>query len=127
MTQPTLQEWLNRGKPTKKRTPMKRIGAKRRKELRIYAKKRKAFLEAHPECMAHGIICSYLWEYDRLSWEKAPWAITTKTIQSTEIHHMKKPKCKYLNDEKTWLAVCRWSHDWIENNKKTARTIGLLQ
>lgn len=48
------------------------------------------------------------------------------TPRATEIHHTRKPKCKYLNDESTWLAVSRWSHEFIEQNKSVARELGLL-
>lgn len=47
--------------------------------------------------------------------------------KSTEIHHTKKPKATYLNDESTWLAVCREMHEKIENNKAWARSKGYLQ
>lgn len=47
--------------------------------------------------------------------------------KSSEIHHTKKPKCKYLNDESTWMAVSREGHEWIEHHKSEARELGMLQ
>lgn len=46
---------------------------------------------------------------------------------ATEIHHTRKPKATYLNDERTWLAVCREMHEKIEQNKSWARERGYLQ
>jgi len=114
--QPTFEEWLKRGEARpKKRTLLRSVSKKREAQNRIYAKKRKQFLASHPFCMAQDIIELYT-------------GVGPRTHQrSVEIHHMKKPKCKYLNDESTWLAVSRFSHEWIEKNKKTARTLGLLK
>lgn len=110
--------WLNRPAPQpRKRTRIKKQSKKREAEARVYAKKRKAFLAAHPYCEAHVSISVY---------ENPNAGIPSVWPLSTEIHHMKKPRCKYLNDESTWLAVCRKSHEWIENNKADARTLGLL-
>lgn len=108
---------LNRPSPQlRKRTWIKKVGKKREGEARVYAKKRKAFLAAHPYCMA-GV-----------SGGLVPPTRDIKCVRPpTEIHHTKKPKCKYLNDESTWLAVCRPCHNWIEDHKSNARAIGLLQ
>lgn len=125
----TLAEWLQRKpagpkpkKPLKRTTKPRPMSPKRQRESRVYTQKRKAFLAAHPKCMAWPRILEHV--------ASKPGGLATlpymADFSSTEIHHMKKPKCKYLNDESTWLAVCRWSHEWIENNKSIARQLGLL-
>lgn len=125
----TLAEWLARTpkgpaprKPLKRASRPNSVSKKRGRANREYAVRRKAFLEAHPYCQAYARILNWVHDHD----DKLFWSISWISPRSTEIHHMKKPKCKYLNDESTWLSVCRWSHDWIESNKSTARTLGLL-
>jgi hypothetical protein len=119
-------QWLERGTKKKPRKRLPRMSERRKKEARIYAVKRKAFLEDHPECMAREAIAEWTYVNDPFAWNLCPWYESAQS-RSIEIHHTKKPRSKYLNDESTWLAVSRWSHDWIENNKKAARSIGLLQ
>ena len=124
----TLAEWLDRGSsPKKPRKRIPKVTAKRAKANREYAKRRKAFLAAHPMCMAWTRITEHLASCGD------PWALSQSCLPpigpmgwATEIHHMRKPKRKYLNDESTWLAVSPWSHRWIEDNKSTARLLGLL-
>jgi hypothetical protein len=120
--QPTLKDWLNRGRASpKKRKGLLAMSKKRKGDARVYSKKRRAFLEANRYCQAFWRIVNHTKRFPMMGgfYGSAP--------ATTEIHHTKKPKCKYLNDESTWLAVCRWSHDWIEDHKSTAREIGLLQ
>ncbi len=113
-----------------KRTPLRRVSKKRAKANSEYAKRRIAFLHEHPFCQFH--LAEWCLTEDDVSRVDArvrnpdsmlfgryvPWA--------TEIHHMKKPKSRYLNDESTWMAVSRAGHNWIENNKAEARKRGYL-
>lgn len=129
--QPTLSTWLQRGqKAPKKRKRINSVSKKRSEALRIYAKKRRAFLAKRRLCQAYDRIVFWAGKNAMRSslaldtWYEVPF---DRTPLATEIHHTKKPRSKYLNDESTWLAVCRWSHNWIENNKSTARQVGLLQ
>jgi len=46
--------------------------------------------------------------------------------RSNQIHHSRKPKCKYLNDESTWFACSPEEHEWVESHKGEARSLGLL-
>lgn len=92
------------------------MSKKRARANREYSVRRKAYLAAHPFCEAHESIAHFL-----------RWPIGIPIPQATEIHHMKKPKCKYLNDEGTWLAVSAWAHRWIEDNKSIARRLALLE
>lgn len=119
--QPSLKDWLLRkpqGPAPKKRMP--KVTPKRAKANREYSVRRKVFLLAHPQCMAWEAIRHYAWQN--------LYNITMPAVRplATEIHHMKKPKSKYLNDESTWLAVSRWGHEFIEQNKSIARKLGLL-
>ncbi len=101
----------------------RQVSSKRAKEGRVYSVKRKAYLEAHPKCQAYDIIAA---EWRLNEGQGIPDHWPQSCPPSVEIHHKRKPKCKYLNDESTWLAVCRWSHEFIEANKSTARALSLL-
>lgn len=102
--------------------PLPRVSKKRAKQLREYAKRRRAFLDDFRYCQAWETIMDWLFHNEKATWKISP----REHPKSTEIHHMKKPKCKYLNDETTWLAVSRWAHNWIEDHKNIARELGLL-
>lgn len=45
------------------------------------------------------------------------------TLQATDVHH-KKGRGLYYLDTKTWLAVCRSCHNWIELHPKEAKELG---
>lgn len=125
--------WLNRKKQgPKPKKPMPKKTAARAREDREYARKKKAYLELHPFCqiyikrfglneadiiMMNGAYCETTFGGMR-HWKTVPLA--------TQIHHTKKPKCKYLNDISTWLSACFDQHDWVENHKDLARQLGLL-
>ena len=124
---------LVRGEKVKKaHKPIPRVTKKRRGKNAEYARRRKAFLVAHPFCQV------FIKEHQTHDESEAAvilrdgWLFVGRTHQmqcpkATEIHHTKKPKAKYLNDETTWLAVCREMHDKIESNKAWAREKGYLQ
>ena len=125
----------------KPRTPIAKISDRRAAERRQYAKARARYLADHPVCelwlyengwrlipsciglgIAYEFACSAggmitLWPRDLLS-HGAP--------RSSEIHHRAKSHGKRLLDERWWMAVCRASHDKIENNKSWARSEGYL-
>jgi hypothetical protein len=112
--------WANAPRTPKQKKRLPRVSKKRRVDSALYAKKRKAFLEGHPYCMAYWTIV--------MSGVPVPvMGFYGNAPATTEIHHTKKPRCKYLNDESTWLAVSAWSHRWIEDHKTAARSLGLLQ
>jgi len=126
---PNLQEQIKRDghlldRPTPKqgkrgaaRVRVKPVSDKRQRANREYLKRRAVFLATHPFCQAFFKIRAF---------ENPNNPPTTSWPFSSEIHHTKRPKCKYLNDESTWLAVCRWSHDWIHAHPKDARALKLL-
>jgi hypothetical protein len=110
----------------KRRKPIRRVSKKRASAMVEYRRRRLAFLEKHPLCQVWLLEtfdnCRPLqeleWMYKNQGGVGCP--------KATEIHHTKKPKATYLNDESTWLAVCREMHDKIESNKSWAREKGYL-
>lgn len=84
------------------RKPIPRVSSRRRSENRIYSAKRKEFLAARPTCE----VC-----------DLAP---------SRDVHHKAGRLGGNLNNEATWLAVCRGCHDWIHVHPSQARAQGLL-
>lgn len=138
----TLAKWLKRGeKAKKKRKPMPKVSKRRVCANREYAKRRKLFLEAHPydqaliktygqneadviasEGCAAMCIVSITSRHQPCFAPLTPW----QTIpRSTEIHHVK-GRGKHLNDESSWLAVSRPTHNFIHANPSKARLMGLL-
>jgi hypothetical protein len=85
-----------------RRTPIRRCSTKRAAQLRIYTKKRIAFLEANPVCQVCG------------------------NARAGEVHHAWGRIGELLNAEEHWLAVCRWCHNEIHNKPKWARANGYL-
>lgn len=119
-----FSEWLERkpaGPKPKKRLPKKT--PRRAKADREYSVRRKQFLSGVIFCQAYDAINLHLYRNDYEYWLKHCPPVCPI---ATQVHHTKKPKCKYLNDETTWLAVSFWSHQWIEDHKKTARLLNLL-
>lgn len=93
---------LTRRKALTRKTPMRRMSAKRAKELREYGSRRKLFLVTRPVCQkCHG-------------------------NASTDIHHTKGREHKKLNEEAYWVGLCRPCHDWIHANPYEARKRGWL-
>lgn len=102
-------------RPLQRKTQMKRVSSKRARELRQYAKQRKAFL-AKPEnrwCVvaASGRVGRH-------------WTGATVFQRATEVHHQLGRNSKLLLDEKYWMAISRPGHDWINENQNEARKLG---
>ena len=93
---------LRRSSPLR-RTPLRKVSKKHRVALEFYFAKRKNFLALNPQCQIAGC-----------------------TAASQDIHHKAK-RGKNLNEEKTWLAVCRYHHDFIHSHPSASRKAGLLQ
>jgi len=119
--------WLNRPAPRPKaKKRIKPVSPKRQREGREYTKKRRAFLARHTECEAWRIIIQHFWAEQATRGTPFPFSGTPAFAPPpTEIHHRAKRGNNYLN-ETTWLAVCRWSHNWIHSHPSAARTLGLL-
>jgi hypothetical protein len=123
----------------KKRLP--RVSKKRRVDSALYAKKRKAFLEAHPWCqifLKRNLISED--EVHATAFEMGDRGVvrgrhprdgfSLYTVGllpvSTDIHHTKgRTGENYLNTD-TWLSASRKEHEWVHSNPKEARTLGLL-
>ena len=88
---------------TIRRTPIRRISAKRQTSLQEYSSKRQVFLARLPKCEA------------------------CKKKNSTEVHHKNKRIGKNFLDETTWCALCHPCHVWVHENPSKARAIGLLK
>lgn len=88
-----------------RRTALKRVSDKRRRENRVYLKLRKVFLEEHP-------ICEMLAEC-----AGAP---------STEVHHTRGRGIWYLVVE-YWKASCRPCHHWENAHRNQAVALGLRE
>ncbi len=104
----SLQEWLNR-KPAgpKPKRRVKPVSKKRKKESVAYAKRRKAYLAAHPLCACSMSLFGYHQRAD-------------------QIHHKAGRLGPNYLDESTWLAVCRESHEWIHAHASKARANGWI-
>jgi len=91
-----------------KRTPVKKMSAKRKTEHATYIEKAAAHLKAHPNCQIKlAEVC---------------------TKKATEIHHSAKRGKNYLN-EKTFLSACRECHSVVETKLSASerREKGLLK
>lgn len=85
-----------------RRTRIRAISSKRAAQLREYAKRRKAFLEAHPYCAVFV------------------------GLRATEVHHINHREGDRLNDERFWLAVSAAGHRAIHAFPAEARAKGWL-
>lgn len=120
---------IRRRKPLKRstkplrRTPLRRVSNKRRKEGAEYGVKRKAFLEVNQWCGAWRAIVDWMVVNDGPAWQAAPGDVP----RSEEVHHVSRRTGTNYLDESTWLAVSAWAHRWIHENQGKARAIGLLR
>ncbi len=85
-----------------RRTRLKPVSDKRKKENAKYLKLREDFLEKNPVCQV---------DYCR--------------AKSKDVHHMM-ARGKHLCETAFFLAVCRAHHNEIENNKTWARSMGYI-
>lgn len=116
-------DYMRKRAALKRKKPLPPMSPKRLKESAIYRVRRAQFLAAHPLCMAFEKIVQYHRDHPELPLPpQLPW----KHPKATDVHHVHK-RGRYYLDESTWMAVSRWSHDWIDAHKKTARKIGLLK
>lgn len=87
-----------------KKTKLKPVSEKQKKELQIYSDLRRIFLQKNPLCQVKEHGCTNI---------------------STDVHHSRK-RGKFLNKVETWVSCCRNCHDYIEMNKLEAREKGWL-
>lgn len=101
-----------------RRSPLSRVSKKRRKEMAVYSRQRKAFLEAHPWCQ--------VWLSEHKADLKAILLNPDLAPRSCDIHHTRgRTGTNYL-DESTWMAVSREAHIWIHDHPREARAKGYL-
>lgn len=81
--------------------------SKRKQEERIYAQRRKIFLLNHPWCAVAK-------------------ALRERARPATQVHHKRGRIGRLLLDERHWLPVSMWGHEWINSHPAQARTLGLL-
>jgi hypothetical protein len=88
----------------------------RAKELRAYSKRLESWKREHPYCHACEILMPYRDGQQR------------RTIrQTSDCHHVRGRNGALLLDERYWLAVCRWCHEWITLHGREARALGLIE
>lgn len=112
-----------------KRTPIRRVSKKRKQALTEYYKRRIRYLNEHPFCQIY-IKINGLDEAEVIKnngWYEAGPTHQKRVPPANQIHHTKKPKQTYLNDESTWLSASDEWHVWVENHKSEARQLGVLQ
>jgi hypothetical protein len=81
----------------KPRKPVNPISAKRRREMKEYAKLRKTFLKDNPQCAVFA------------------------NQKSTDVHHLRGRAGKLYLCPDYWLPVCRAAHHKINENPQWAR------
>lgn len=96
---PKCQAEHQSAKAAKPPKAIPKMSVKLKTELSKYSKLRLAFLIANPVCQ----VC--------------------KQRESTDVHHQK-GRGKWLLIVRTWLAVCRICHTWIELNPDAAKKKG---
>lgn len=127
--------------PIQRRTPLKRVSAKRQREGRIYSVQRRAFLakfflcqvdmrelgydETIPPVRENGMI--RVAHAVSRGWGSPVWCMVPEghIQRSQDVHHTAR-RGRYYLDESTWLAVARKNHDRIEQNPGWARRVGWL-
>jgi hypothetical protein len=83
------------------RTPL------RKQQEQIYSERRKIFLRNHPWCAVAE-------------------ALHEKPRRATQVHHRQGRIGRLLLDERHWLPVSMFGHEWINCHPKEARALKLL-
>lgn len=131
MTQPTLKQWLARGKKEPKvRTRIKRRSTKRAKEERVYNTRVKVWLTL-PENKWCGIWCAKKGVHWSAIDEDGKVLIPPKWVwarcpRATQCHHRAGRIGAKLLAEKDWIPASHDEHMWVHANASTAREIGVL-
>lgn len=85
-----------------KKSPLRKLSGKRRKEVNLYLKARKKYLEDHMTCE----ICNEL--------------------ESTQIHHSAGRQKERLLKQEWWVAVCQSCHSFVHANPEASLKSGWL-
>lgn len=97
-------------KPLRRRKPLSKVSAKRKREGKTYAELRKKFLEDHPFCE----VCKIRTAVERID-----------VKPSTDVHH-KGGRGRLMLRVDTWMAVCRTHHEMIHENPAWAKSVGFI-
>lgn len=138
---------MKRSTPIKRKKPIARVSAKRRKEMAQYTILREAFLRSNPLDAAWLKLDGYtdeeiddlqktaliiLWEsrnlpsiYARNNEHMILKGLPQKCPRSNELHHSHRRGRNYLNVA-TFVATSSTTHKWIEMHAMDARRAGLL-
>jgi ribosomal protein L32 len=81
-----------------------KVSEKKKKEDRAYYALRDVFLKNHPQCKLNLQGCF---------------------LRSTDVHHVHRRGQNYLN-VKTWMALCRNCHEYVERHPKESRERGWI-
>lgn len=118
-TAPTRKPAVGRGKALQaQKQPTKRAPAPPRKALRRQSKRMAREMDAY-----HGQRAVFLQRYPICA------ACLTRGINpapAVQIHHARGRIGKLLRDERFWIGTCAECHDWIHQNARAARELGLL-
>ena len=96
-----LVDMLKRRVGLKRGGRLNPVSKKHKVELAEYSKRRKTYLLRYPHCEICGVM-------------------------ATDIHH-KERRGKNLNNEETWIPLCRACHQFVEANGIWAREKGYLK
>jgi len=116
-----------------KRTPIRKVSTKRATEKREYAKRKAAYLLAHPLDQIKIALCGF----DEAKVLAHATGLTRENAQgifyegqlirfANQIHHRNKARGARLLDECWWMSTVTASHDIIEEGKEWAREHGFL-
>lgn len=70
----------------------------------------------HPHCQCHDVVM-----------KERNLPPTAYAMPMDDIHHKRGHDGLLYLDPRHWISVCRPCHDWIGNNVKRARELGLIE
>lgn len=118
---------MQRKTPLKRRSkPIRKVSVKRSSQLREYFAARERYLADHPICMVWLAENGFSNNQVLLDSSSVMTFHTMGAPAATEVHHKDKRRGARLLDQMHWMAVCRFNHNRIENNKAWARANGFL-
>lgn len=114
-----------RQKAQRRRIPRTKPGRRRQRDA--YGAQRAAYLLAHPFCQ----IWIARWNLDEADVIAASGraVVDGEAMDcplATEIHHRNKCYGARLLDERWWMSASRAGHEWVEDDKRSARAAGFL-
>lgn len=69
----------------------------------------------------------------KLNWieEHGPWCPVARAVSNlflpiTDVHHKAGREGPLLLDERHWMCVSRWGHDWIRDHGREAHALGWI-